>query len=376
MSDTKALKSDAGQNSILSEITEPSQPNNANGLTPAAGTENGVASATENPQVQNSIAQHAESTATKSTKDQTADVLAKDINASEIVNESLPANPIPLEAVTVTEATKEKVDEPGTPKISENESQRNEQSELKACEILQTSIGAGDTCSVRKHDEIANAQKADKEIADETSAPKGESPLAEDLVKSNEVMISKLKQEVEKRSEERDSYRKKLESTEKKLAALQMSYDTLMQGEGDEVMLRRMVDQLKGKLIETSLQLEAKIRTAANQEKQINALNIQVNSLKEVESLTRSLLQIRNMEVKHLQTEVDSMEVRITEERERYNTMINKMDGAVKLNADLKKEYETQLCLFRDLREKYEEKVALLTREKEALENSTQAAPK
>ncbi|XP_076663068.1 uncharacterized protein LOC143366137 isoform X2 [Andrena cerasifolii] len=367
MSDTKALKSDAGQNSILSEITEPSQPNNANGLTPAAGTENGVASATENPQVQNSIAQHAESTATKSTKDQTADVLAKDINASEIVNESLPANPIPLEAVTVTEATKEKVDEPGTPKISENESQRNEQS---------TSIGAGDTCSVRKHDEIANAQKADKEIADETSAPKGESPLAEDLVKSNEVMISKLKQEVEKRSEERDSYRKKLESTEKKLAALQMSYDTLMQGEGDEVMLRRMVDQLKGKLIETSLQLEAKIRTAANQEKQINALNIQVNSLKEVESLTRSLLQIRNMEVKHLQTEVDSMEVRITEERERYNTMINKMDGAVKLNADLKKEYETQLCLFRDLREKYEEKVALLTREKEALENSTQAAPK
>lgn len=70
------------------------------------------------------------------------------------------------------------------------------------------------------------------------------------------------------------------------------------------------------------------------------------------------------------------MEVRITEERERYNTMINKMDGAVKLNADLKKEYETQLCLFRDLREKYEEKVALLTREKEALENSTQATPK
>lgn len=82
---------------------------------------------------------------------------------------------------------------------------------------------------------------------------------------------------------------------------LQMSYDTLMKGEGDEAMLRRMVDQLKGKLIETSLQLEAKIHTAAHQEKQINALNIQVNSLKEVESLTRSLLQIRNMEVKHLQ---------------------------------------------------------------------------
>lgn len=67
------------------------------------------------------------------------------------------------------------------------------------------------------------------------------------------------------------------------------------------------------------------------------------------------------------------MEVRISEERERYNTMINKMDAAVKLNADLKKEYETQLCLFRDLREKYEEKVTLLSEEKRALEANVQS---
>lgn len=173
-----------------------------------------------------------------------------------------------------------------------------------------------------------------------------------------------------------------------------------MKGEGDEVMLRRMVDQLKNKLIQTSLQLEDRIRVVANQEKQISALNSQVASLKEVESLTRSLLQIRNMEVKHLQVklwtsweidklrkrvterwtvvqaEVDDMEVRINEERDRYNTMINKMDAAVKLNADLKVEYETQLGLFRDLREKYEEKVTLLSEEKRALENNAQSVPK
>lgn len=101
--------------------------------------------------------------------------------------------------------------------------------------------------------------------------------------------------------EERDSYLKKLESAEKKLTSLQGTYDTLMKVEGDEAMLRRMVDQLKAKLIQTSLQLEDRNRTASNQEKQINALNTQVASLKEVESLTRSLLQIRTMEVKHLQ---------------------------------------------------------------------------
>lgn len=92
-----------------------------------------------------------------------------------------------------------------------------------------------------------------------------------------------------------------MESAEKKLTELQATYDALLKGEGNEVMLRRMVDQLKGKLIQTSLQLEDRIRTVSNQEKQISALNNQVASLKEVESLTRSLLQIRNMEVKHLQ---------------------------------------------------------------------------
>lgn len=73
---------------------------------------------------------------------------------------------------------------------------------------------------------------------------------------------------------------------------------------------------------------------------------------------------------------MDDMEARISEERERYNTMISKMDAAVKLNADLKKEYETQLCLFRDLREKYEEKVSLLSEEKRALEANVQTDSK
>lgn len=100
---------------------------------------------------------------------------------------------------------------------------------------------------------------------------------------------------------ERDCCQQKLEKTETKLAELQVSYDALLKGEGDEALLRRIVDQLKAKLVQTSLQLEDRIRTVSNQEKQIGALNSQVASLKEVESLTRSLLQMRNLEVKQLQ---------------------------------------------------------------------------
>lgn len=70
------------------------------------------------------------------------------------------------------------------------------------------------------------------------------------------------------------------------------------------------------------------------------------------------------------------MAKKITEERDRHNTMISKMDAAMRLNADLKKEYETQLALFQSLREKYGEKINLLSREKQALEETAIPAPK
>ncbi|XP_076618405.1 uncharacterized protein LOC143340395 isoform X2 [Colletes latitarsis] len=367
MSNTEAIKLDADQESCVSEITKPNQPDNAKN---APSTENSVVPETNN---ENATAQTTESAVVHNSENQNADTLLKGVTStSEIVNENVPTNGTVTESECVTESAKGIVDNA----TMLPESKPNEQPPC-APEIQQPpSIGAGDTCLVAKPDEATDDRKSDKEIADQASTLKENSIANVDRkVSDNELTISKLKQEAQKATEERDCYRKKLESTEKKLAELQASYDALLKGEGDEVLHRRMMDQLKGKLIQTSLQLEDRIRTCSNQEKQISALNSQVASLKEVESLTRSLLQIRNMEVKHLQAEVDDMEVRITDERDRYTTMINKMDAAVKLNADLKKEYETQLCLFRDLREKYEEKVMLLSEEKRALENSAQIVP-
>lgn len=197
----------------------------------------------------------------------------------------------------------------------------------------------------------------------------------QDARSNNAAYISRLEAEVRKRTKERDSYQKKLEDAETKLAALQTSYDAIISHGGDEDTLQQSVEQLRGQLVQTALMYEERNRVVANQENQINALNNQVTSLKEVISITRDLLQIRNMEVKQLQAEVDNMEKKISEERDRHNAMISKMDAAMRLNADLKKEYETQLSLFQSLREKYGEKITLLSKEKEALETAA-SAPK
>ncbi|EGI65391.1 hypothetical protein G5I_06140 [Acromyrmex echinatior] len=53
--------------------------------------------------------------------------------------------------------------------------------------------------------------------------------------------------------------------------------------------------------VRPALMYEERNRVIANQENQINALNNQVASLKEVISVTRDLLEIRNIEVKQLQ---------------------------------------------------------------------------
>lgn len=184
----------------------------------------------------------------------------------------------------------------------------------------------------------------------------------------NAISMSQLEEKLRNRTKERDIYRKKLEDTEKKLAILQTAYDTTTRHDKDETCLQQSIEQLRGQLAQTALMYEERNHMVASQENQINALNNQVTSLKEVVSITRDLLQIRNTEVKQLQTEVDSMERKIAEERDRHNAMISKMDAAMRLNADLKKEYETQLSLFQSLREKYGEKITLLSEEKRVLE--------
>ncbi|KAJ9579814.1 hypothetical protein L9F63_004520 [Diploptera punctata] len=206
--------------------------------------------------------------------------------------------------------------------------------------------------------------------------------------------ILKLEKELEERLEENESYKNRLQLVEQELAALkQMSKlqpvrtsvgvgdnnvhsrknsasekGSAELAENDVNKLSNENTELENALSKVNELLKNKTDLCDNQEKQNLALTNQVASLKEVITITKDLLNIRNMEVRHLKSDVESMEGKIAEEKRRHNTMISKMDEAVKLNSDLKTEYETQLKIFQDLKSKYEDKVAALMKENKALE--------
>lgn len=69
----------------------------------------------------------------------------------------------------------------------------------------------------------------------------------------------------------------------------------------------------------------------------------------------------------YFQTTIKLLEDHAVAERERRNAVLNKMETAVKLNAELKNEYENQLRIFQELKIKYEMKVELMRAENNRL---------
>lgn len=132
--------------------------------------------------------------------------------------------------------------------------------------------------------------------ADIESAKNENSPAQNGTETNNKdelTAISRLEQEVQKRTHERDNYQKKLEEMEKKLSALQASYNAIISGDGDEITLRREMEDLKNMLTQTQLKLDDRGRLVVTQENQINALSKQVSSLKEVVAITKDLQSCR-----------------------------------------------------------------------------------
>lgn len=99
-----------------------------------------------------------------------------------------------------------------------------------------------------------------------------------------------------------------------------------------------------------------KVKIIKNQELQIEAYSQQIESLKDVVRITKDLLEIRNLEVKQLENKINCMEEKVKAEKERQDLLHKKLEMMIRHNGDLKREYETQLCLFNALRDRYSER--------------------
>lgn len=99
-----------------------------------------------------------------------------------------------------------------------------------------------------------------------------------------------------------------------------------------------------------------KVKIIKNQELQIEAYSQQIESLKDVVRITKDLLEIRNLEVKQLENKINCMEEKMKAEKERQDLLHKKLEMMIRHNGELKREYETQLCLFNALRDRYSER--------------------
>lgn len=77
-----------------------------------------------------------------------------------------------------------------------------------------------------------------------------------------------------------------------------------------------------------------------------NFLWFQIESLKDVVSLTKDMLVIRECEVRELTERMESLDAKFKAEKDRKCLMEKKMELSDKLNADLKAEYKAQKDIF------------------------------
>ncbi|XP_066996458.1 uncharacterized protein [Anabrus simplex] len=214
--------------------------------------------------------------------------------------------------------------------------------------------------STAAHSEILASQGPSKSADINTAAG---------ALESAQNKIKRLEQELQIRTEERENFKNKLQAVEKELADLRNATEAQVAGVGDPEhaesidKLREDNNSLRQALNKAAELIKDKTSLCVSQERQNIALTNQIGSLKEVIKITKDLLNIRNMEVHHLQCDVENMEAKIKMERDRQSTMISKMDEAVKLNAELKTEYVNQLKIFQDLKARYEERAQLLEKE-------------
>lgn len=90
-----------------------------------------------------------------------------------------------------------------------------------------------------------------------------------------------------------------------------------------------------------------KTKICKKQELQLEALNNQMDANKDVLDITKDMLNLKNIENDHLQSRLESMQIRVKSENDRFKLTEKKLNLSKLKEASLTKEYETQRNIFR-----------------------------
>lgn len=90
-----------------------------------------------------------------------------------------------------------------------------------------------------------------------------------------------------------------------------------------------------------------KTKICKKQELQLEALNNQVDATKEVLEITKDMLNLKNIENDHMQSRLDSLELRVKTEKDRHVLMEKKLNLSKQKEIELTREYETQRNIFK-----------------------------
>lgn len=90
-----------------------------------------------------------------------------------------------------------------------------------------------------------------------------------------------------------------------------------------------------------------KTKICKKQELQLEALNNQIEANKEVLDITKDMLNLKNIENDHLQSQLEQSKLRAKSERDRYLLYEKKFNLSKQKEDALTKEYETQRTIFK-----------------------------
>ncbi|XP_075976282.1 uncharacterized protein LOC142976671 isoform X2 [Anticarsia gemmatalis] len=296
----------------------------------------------------------------------------KPVEAPQVQTEAKPEEPKPAQLEVVPES---KPEVPAVPEVP------------AAPEVPAVPVAVPET-----KPEVAAEIKPAEQPKEETAAANdvvmaesnGEAKPSNDWQQREQQLLKKI-EELEKVKNERseDGLRLELKVREEEIDLLKArvrNLETELQaalskpGGKNHEMIENIKQQHEELLSKARGMIFDKTKMVKNQELQIEALTTQVQSLKDINVITKDLLEIRNSEVKAMEDRFQAMEARFKAEKDRYGLVLQRAHTSTNLNEDLKKEYETQLAIFKELREKYELRVKALVAENTKLKEDAAKA--